>query len=176
MMHLAREVMLANAYAGPLCLLRPTLIYGAADPHNGYGPNRFLRLAMDRKDIVLFGEGEERRDHVAVEDVAMIVARVLERRSAGTLNAATGQVASFRNIAEMVAAQVSPTVSVRSSPRKGPMPHRGYRPFDISAMSQAFPDFRYRSLADGLTQMRNELMLSPVGGTPQTTTGAQKRD
>ncbi len=73
-------------------MLRPTLIYGAADPHNGYGPNRFCRLAAAGEEIVLFGEGEERRDHVAVEDVAEIAFRVLMRRSRGVLNLATGDV------------------------------------------------------------------------------------
>jgi hypothetical protein len=27
------------------------------DPHNGYGPNRFRRLAAAGQEIVLFGEG-----------------------------------------------------------------------------------------------------------------------
>ena len=50
-MHLARELMLKDAMKGPLATLRPTLIYGAADPHNGYGPNRFRRLAADGQTI-----------------------------------------------------------------------------------------------------------------------------
>ena len=69
-MHLARELAFKAELKAPLAVLRPTLIYGAADPHNGYGPNRFRRLANEGTDIVLFGEGEERRDHVAVDDVA----------------------------------------------------------------------------------------------------------
>ena len=157
-MHLTREVMLRNSFAGPLCLLRPTLIYGAADPHNGYGPNRFLRLAIDRKDIVLFGEGEEQRDHVSIDDVAEVVLRVLLCRSEGVLNVATGHVTSFREIAETIAGYVAPSVAVRGSPRNGQMPHRGYRPFDIGASERAFPDFRYRSLADGLKRMHNDLV------------------
>ena len=46
-MHAAREVMLADATANvcPLAIIRPTLIYGLNDPHNGYGPNKFRRLA-----------------------------------------------------------------------------------------------------------------------------------
>ena len=70
-MHLTREIMLRDAAGDtPFASLRPTLIYGLEDPHNGYGPNRFRRLAAKGEDIVLFGEGEERRDHVFVEDVA----------------------------------------------------------------------------------------------------------
>ena len=42
LMHLSREVMLKNIFKGPLCFIRPTLIYGDKDPHNGYGPNRFF--------------------------------------------------------------------------------------------------------------------------------------
>jgi nucleoside-diphosphate-sugar epimerase len=159
-MHLAREVMLASAFAGPLAILRPTLIYGADDPHNGYGPNRFHRLATRGEDIVLFGEGEERRDHVLIDDVAEIATRVLFRRSAGILNIATGEVRSFRQIADMVAAQFQRRSAVCGSPRQGPMPHNGYRPFDISACRAAFPDFRYTLLKDGLRQSKNELLPS----------------
>ena len=74
-MHLTREVMLRNEFSGPLTFIRPTLTYGIDDPHNGYGPNRFRRLAADGKDLVLFGEGEEQRDHVAVADIAELKER-----------------------------------------------------------------------------------------------------
>jgi len=149
-MHLAREIALCAELRVPLAMLRPTLIYGAADPHNGYGPNRFCRLAAAGKEIVLFGEGEERRDHVAIGDVAEIAVRVLKQRSYGTLNVASGEVHSFRSAAEMAVARAAKTVPVRSSPRSGPMPHNGYRPFDISATRTAFPDFRYTPLREGL--------------------------
>ena len=56
-MHLAREVMLRSVHAGPLAVIRPTLVYGLEDPHNGYGPNRFRRLAAAGNEIVLFGQG-----------------------------------------------------------------------------------------------------------------------
>ena len=149
-MHLAREIALRAEIRAPLAMLRPTLIYGAADPHNGYGPNRFRRLVADGNDIVLFGEGEERRDHVAIEDVAEIALRVLQQRSVGSLNVATGEVHSFRAVAEMVAALAVKPVAIKGTPRSGPMPHNGYRPFDIAASRAAFPDFRYRSLQEGL--------------------------
>jgi UDP-glucose 4-epimerase len=155
-MHLARELMLKATAKVPLAVLRSTLIYGAGDPHNGYGPNRFRRLAAAREDIVLFGEGEERRDHVLIDDVAEIVCRVIERRSRGTLNIATGEVVSFRDLAERIAASVAPAVAVRGTPRQGAMPHGGYRPFDIAACRQAFPDFRYTPLGDGLKKAAAE--------------------
>jgi UDP-glucose 4-epimerase len=149
-MHLAREVMFQSEIKAPLAILRPSLLYGAADPHNGYGPNRFRRLAAKGEDILLFGEGEERRDHVFIDDVAELVARVLYRHSTGVLNIATGDVHSFRAIAERVIAQSGRVIGLRGSPRSGPMPHNGLRPFDIAGCREAFPDFSYTPLEDGL--------------------------
>ena len=153
-MHLARELMLAHAFAGPLCLLRPTLIHGPGDPHNGYGPNRFRRLAEAGEPIVLFGDGEERRDHVFVDDVGEIIARVVQRRSAGVLNIATGTVHSFREVADVIARIADRSPVIRTTPRSGPMPHRGYRAFDVSATYAAFPGFEYSPLTRGLSLSR----------------------
>jgi len=155
-MHLAREIMFRSELATPLAIVRPTLVYGARDPHNGYGPNRFRRLAAAGQEIVLFGEGGERRDHVLIDDVAEIILRVVTYRSQGVLNIASGQVASFRDIAKIVAAHFKPPVAVKGSPRTGPMPHGGYRPFDVSACRKAFPDFRFTPLAEGLAKIRAE--------------------
>ncbi|MGE4527379.1 MAG: NAD-dependent epimerase/dehydratase family protein [Rhodospirillaceae bacterium] len=153
-MHLSREIMFRSAVTAPLAILRPTLVYGAADPHNGYGPNQFRRKANRGENIVLFGEGEERRDHVLVDDIAEIVLRVLLRRSTGDLNVVTGEVASFKEVAEAVTALSPVKVAVSGSPRKGPMPHDGYRPFDIAACRAAFPDFHYTPLAEGLARVQ----------------------
>ncbi len=155
-MHLARELAFASAIKAPLANLRPTLLYGADDPHNGYGPNRFRRLASAGDDIVLFGDGEERRDHVLIDDVAEIILRVLQRRSTGVLNLASGEVHSFRAVAEAVVAAAPRKVSIKASPRSGPMPHNGYRPFDIADCRAAFPDFSFTPLTAGIAKAQRE--------------------
>jgi len=156
-MHLAREQMLlAAAGTAPLAILRPTLVYGAGDPHNGYGPNRFRRQASRGEPIVLFGEGEERRDHVDVDDIAEIVKLVLAHRSAGVLNIATGTVASFRDLAEKAVALAARPVAIKGSPRNGPMPHNGYRSFDPAATFKAFPGFRYTAIDAGLARAQHQ--------------------
>jgi nucleoside-diphosphate-sugar epimerase len=123
MMHAARELMLKSSTRAPFAALRPSLIYGAADPHNGYGPNRFRRQAAKGEAITLFGEGEEKRDHVAIDDLAALASLVLEHRSAGVLNVATGVSISFHDIAHMTANLFSSKVPVKSMPRQGPRPH-----------------------------------------------------
>jgi UDP-glucose 4-epimerase len=155
-MHLAREIAFTTEIKAPVAMLRPTLIYGPADPHNGYGPNRFRRLAEANEEIALFGEGEERRDHVFIGDVADIAVRVLMRRSQGAINIATGTVHSFRSIAEQVVAIARYRVKISGRPRQGPMPHNGYRPFDPSAAKSAFPDFAFTPLEAGLAKSQAE--------------------
>lgn len=150
-MHLARELMLKDVAGDRLAILRPTLVYGMEDPHNGYGPNRFLRLALAGQDIVLFGEGEERRDHVYVEDVGRAIAKTVIRKGIGALNIASGTVTSFHDIAALVRELTQKQITIQGSKRSGPMPHNGYRPFDISALKTAFPEALPTSLADGLT-------------------------
>lgn len=153
MMHAARELMLKGEVKTPLAILRPSLLYGARDPHNGYGPNRFSRTANKGEPITLFGEGEERRDHVYIEDVARLAVLTVMRKSCGVLNVATGVSTSFRDIAEMIVALAKNSVPIRGTPRQNPITHRH---FDITECLKAFPQFRYTPLRDGLTLAAHE--------------------
>lgn len=146
-MHFGREIMLANIYAEKLLIVRPTLVFGEGDPHNGYGPNRFLRETRGSKTINLFGGGEERRDHVWVEDVADVISLACRFQTRGVLNIATGAVLSFLEIAEMFA-KVFDDIQIIKSKRVGDMPHRGFRPFDTTLLKVGFPDISLKSVDD----------------------------
>ena len=161
-MHLAREVMLKSELPHiPMAFVRPTLIFGPGDPHNGYGPNRFMRLAGAGESIVLFGKGEEQRDHVFIGDVAEIVTRCALHRATGIVNAVTGTVTSFRTIAGMAVASATPPVPVVETTRTGALPHNGYRAFDAGLITRLFPDLRMTPLAEGLASMA----VAPAAGS-----------
>jgi nucleoside-diphosphate-sugar epimerase len=152
-MHLAREVMLADACraAGvPLARLRPSLLFGPGDTHNGYGPNRYVRTALAGDPITLFGEGEEQRDHVFIADVARIVAEVLVRRSSGVLNVATGSSTSFRDAAQTAVELAGGAATVEGTPRQNPITHRH---FDTAQTVAAFPGFAWTPLREGMQAM-----------------------
>lgn len=149
-MHYARERMLVEtlrAAKTPLALLRPSLLYGPGDTHNGYGPNRFARTAAAGGTIALFGGGEEKRDHVYIEDVSALIALVLGHRSEGILNIASGEAHSFREVADEAIKLAGSAAVVQPSPRANPITHRH---FDISALIAAFPQFRFTPLREGL--------------------------
>ena len=153
-MHLARELALTSGLLkAPVAMVRPSLLFGADDPHNGYGPNRFRRLAIEGKPIVLFGEGEEQRDHVFVDDVAELVFRILMHRSRGILNAATGRSLSFRAVAQEIVAHCTRKVDILGTLRANPVTHRH---FDISVCLEAFPTFRYTSFETACARVQAE--------------------
>ncbi len=150
-MHLARELILSEAAKEtPFGIVRPTLVYGPNDPHNGYGPNMFRRRLASDQPIFLFGKGEEKRDHIYVDDVGEIIGRMSVRCSKGILNAVTGNVLSFHDIANLVVSNFQTDMDIDYRPRSGPMPHNGYRAFDAAAITKAFPDFSFTDIFEGL--------------------------
>ena len=135
-MHLIRETMF-NELNCLKSFIRPTLVYGSSDPHNGYGPNKFIRFAQNNKKIILFGRGEEKRDHIHVEDLAEIVLLTTIKKITGIINAVSGDVTSFYEIAKNIK-KVYPQLIIKTSKRVGPMPHNGYRAFNNSLLKKKF--------------------------------------
>jgi len=153
-MHYAREIMARSLTKVPILVLRPTLVYGLDDTHNSYGPNRFRRAAQKDSKIVLFGGGEETRDHIHVEDLAALTVRCLVQRSTGTLNAATGISHSFYEVALAVARQFRDPVEIVKTPRANPVTHRHY---DIASTIKAFQDIRFIPLDEGVARVHREM-------------------
>lgn len=146
-MHRMRELILSAEAKAPLAMLRITGIYGAGDTHNSYGPNRFIRQALKEGRISLFGNGEENRDHLYVQDVVDLILRIAAHGSIGLVNFATGTSTTFRAIADMIAAHAGRTVEIVPSPRQSPVTHRH---FDTGDLLRAFPGLRFKPLEEGL--------------------------
>lgn len=152
-MHLTRERMLtdtAQRLVLPLLVLRPTIVYGAGDTHASYGPNRFMREIRSHRRIRLFGDGEERRDHIHVDDVAETIALGLAGGTEGVLNVATGVAVRFAEIAALMRQAAGGDVPIESVPRQQPAVDRW---FDVTGLSRAFPGFSPRSLTAGLDSL-----------------------
>ncbi len=162
LMHVAREQMLASVLGKlqiPFCVVRSCAIYGASDTHNGYGPNRFLRTTLADRRIILFGNGEEQRDHVYIKDVSRLLGICLHQKSAGVVNLVSGRSICFRELAQCITALIGRPVQIEFCPRATPITHRH---FDISLRLQAFPNFHSTPLATGLAETFKELSAPPV--------------
>lgn len=142
-MHAMREQYFRDAIPeDKLTIIRPCAIYGKGDTHNSYGINRFVRDSREKGEITLFGEGEEYRDHIHVDDVAAIIAKAAKEKIAGTFNAVSGLSVSFFEVASAIGGKI---VYV---PRKMPITHRN---FDNSLLLKHFPE--PRNIEDGIKDM-----------------------
>ena len=150
LMHSTREKILKDKFNKILCILRPTLIYGTGDTHNGYGPNRFVYLALKNKKISIFGNGEEKRDHIFIEDLVNIIFKCIEKEALGVLNLASGKVYSFKKIAQEVINLTNSDSKIKKIKRNGPMPHNGYRPFNTNLLKKYFKEIKLSSLNVGI--------------------------
>src|SRR6185295_7780251 len=92
----------ARAAGFPLLALRVTGVYGPGDPHGGYGPNAFARTLARDRGLRIFGQGEEERDHIYVDDVAGLMAGLIRARATGLLNVATGESRSFADVVKEI--------------------------------------------------------------------------
>ncbi len=152
MMHCMREYILEKNVAAPIGHVRPTLIYGENDPHNGYGPNSFIRAARTQQKIELFGGGEEQRDHIYVGDVAALACAMIAQKTTGAINAVSGKTISFNEIAQLIKG-CAKAVEIASKPRSGPMPHNGYRAFSNQAAMMLSPGLKYQDMARYIQRM-----------------------
>ena len=131
----------------PFLSLRLTGIYGPGDPHGAYGPNSFARGLSAQRRIGLFGNGEEMRDHLYVDDVGRLAAAMIQSTTTGILNLATGQSRSFAEIVQMVREVVPYDVHVWEMRRTGPITHRH---FDTTRLRETVPNFKFTPLEVGL--------------------------
>src|SRR5262245_26618410 len=164
-MHLARERILAHAAqksGTPFLAVRSTLLYGPNDPHNGYGPNQFVRTALMDRIIKLFGDGEDARDHLYIRDLSRLIGLCIKHHGAGIVDAATGHSASFHEVADTIIA-CGADARLERLPRLRPVWHRH---FDIAATLRAFPMMRFTPLHVGLMAMTTT--LAAKSAAPQT--------
>ncbi|HTK89090.1 MAG TPA: NAD(P)-dependent oxidoreductase [Verrucomicrobiae bacterium] len=137
----------ARAAGVPLLTLRVTGVYGPGDPHGAYGPNAFARSLAKDRSLRVFGEGEEERDHVYVDDVAAVVARLVRIRAIGVFNVATGESRPFADVVKAIRRLVPYEVAVTHAPRAGAITHRR---FDTARLYRSLPGFAFTPLDEGL--------------------------
>jgi UDP-glucose 4-epimerase len=137
----------ARAAGVPLLILRLAGIYGPGDPHGAYGPNAFARSLAKDRSLRIFGDGEEERDHVYVDDVAAVIVLLLRLRATGVFNVATGESRPFVDVVKAIRGLVPYEVAVTHAPRAGAITHRR---FDTARLYRSLPGFAFTPFDEGL--------------------------
>lgn len=155
LMHLVREKYIFEMVKSPITTVRPTLIYGFNDPHNSYGPNSFFRKVIENKNILLFGKGEELRDHIYIDDVINIIVKLISKGAHGRFNLVTGKLVSFKQIAEVIKKILKKNTKIIETKRSGKMPHNGYREFNNKILLDEIGPYNFVDIITGIKNMLN---------------------
>lgn len=185
LMHTAREMMFISAFKGmenSLCIMRLGGVFGRGDTHNQYGPNRFVRSALNHGEIILYGKGEEKRSFVSIDDLTTLIGLAFMRKSSGLMNIVPGTSITYKKIALIIKKMLPDQINLKYHPRTIPAIHKPYkklqifrfiynfgrpinsvvhRVYDISKLKRAFPEFRFTPIEESIATFLNN---EKIGG------------
>jgi len=134
---------------GSLAVIRIPFVYGPGDEAGIYGPLGFIRKAVEREPVVLWGDGTELREFVYVVDLARIACRLLFHSHDGVVNVASGESHSFRDVVEIITGLVPGGFEVGTRPRtKGKVDNV----YDNRLLAGILPDFVFTDLKEGIRE------------------------
>ncbi len=110
------------SYGLDVTVLRYPNVYGPRqNPHGEAGVNAiFIGLMVEGKQPVIFGDGEQVRDYVYVDDVVRANELALERGSGETVNLGWGRGVSVNDIVRTLAKLLGTTMApIHAAPRPG---------------------------------------------------------
>jgi len=108
------------------CCLRYANVYGPRqDPHGEAGVVAiFSRALLDGRPATIFGDGEQTRDFVYVDDVVRANLLATDRRIDGAINIGTGKATTVNTVHEILARAAGVAHPARyASPRPGDVRH-----------------------------------------------------
>ena len=99
----------------PLTILRPAQIYGVGESFRKHQP--FLYSIIDKaqrnEEIVFFGSNDARRNFIHAEDVANIIARVVQKRTEGIFSCQNSVNITYSEIARAAIAAFDSASTIR---------------------------------------------------------------
>lgn len=114
--------MYADVHGVPTAALRFFNVYGPRqDPSSPYSGviSIFMKRALEGQGLTIFGDGEQTRDFVYVEDVAAAIRRAAARDLAGDVfNVGTGAETSVNTLAETVVRLAGSASSIAHAPAR----------------------------------------------------------
>lgn len=134
----------------PLTVFRLPGIYGPG----GEGKstiNAMVTSALVNKNIVIYGNGRQRRDYVYIDDIFRIVDLAVRRKISATLNVATGRSYSIKDISEMIISAMDCACSVEfKSPGQSAEKKIKNMIYDIDLLRKTLPEMAFTELNRGI--------------------------
>ncbi len=124
-------------------------VYGPTGEEKGETANiinMFLKAKHDGKKLVIYGDGEQARDMIYIDDAVALSLGVLEKGEESIYNVGTGHATSFKRIAELVDKKNIEYVA-------NPLPKNQYQYFtkaDTKRILGLFKNYKFVEIEDGI--------------------------
>jgi nucleoside-diphosphate-sugar epimerase len=115
-----------------------------------------MKTAVESGEVALFGEGEEIRPHLWIDDCVNWILEASLTKFDGLLDIVPRDAVSFRELAEMVAVVANMKVELRFQPRRQAITHRKFSPIKRELL---WPHLPATKLFDSLTLLAREVTL-----------------
>lgn len=127
--------------------LRPPLVYGSLDQSHGYGPSGFIYSAIVGKEIKIWGEGEELREFVFIDDLVKLVHELTFSDYNGEVNIVSGCSNSFAEVLDIVRKISASKVKVSFQPRTKPKVDLKFKKMRLLEL---LPDYKFTDIESGI--------------------------
>lgn len=178
--HLLREFIIKDFFSYDLTkflILRLSNVYGFNYLKENYGPSLFVRTALEKNEVYLFGNGEEKRSHIYIDDLIIYIAELLHNKSFGLINVAITPSISFKKIATIVRDKIGKKVKIIKKDRRVPIVRKAYkwkqifryiynlgRPinqiyhktYTINKLKNYIPNYYYTTVEEGINKTIHE--------------------
>jgi nucleoside-diphosphate-sugar epimerase len=148
----------------PLFILRLSGIYGPGDQ----GKSTLWRLvesAMSWREVVLYGDGANKRDFVRIDDVCRLVEDGIKKKTDMLLNVASGRSFSITEIVEAIRGCGLEFTVIRKPEEANAEKRVKDIIFDVSLLKSAFPEINIRDIREGLPTYIEGLSKGDKNGT-----------
>jgi len=150
-----------NQQQSSLLIMRPALVYGPGEIEKTYGPGGFIKAAVNKEKIILWGDGQERREFIFLEDLLEITYHLTLHNCNGILNIVSGENYTFQEAVQIISHLWPFGIQVIARPRtKKKVDHQ----YSNAALMRILTDFCFTGLEEGikktLVAMKQEVNAS----------------
>lgn len=133
----------------PILILRLSGVYG----NQGQSTvNKLIEAVVRNKEIIIYGDGKDKRDFVYVDDICNIIKEAMERRVSTTLNIATGKSYSINEIVEVIKSCYPEKFVIKHKPGENFFEERVKdMVYDVSLITRTFPDIKFKDIREGIS-------------------------
>ena len=131
-------------------IIRPPLIYGINDKSKGYGPTNFFYQFKSNKVINIWGNGKELREFIYVEDIPIIINKLLKIKKSLEINIISGKSYNYNDIIKSLKIISKKNINFKRKKRTGLITNHKYSKINLIKL---IGNFKFTHLTDGLRSM-----------------------